>query len=72
NLISYSKNQLIDLIKSKIKSNYIYNMTDLKTHNIFKFDIIIELQNTLNEIVKLTIGFEYIPKQKKLRLITLF
>lgn len=72
NLISYSKEELIQLIKMKIKSNYIYNMTDLKSHNIFKFDVLIELLNTLNEIVKITIGFEYIPREKKLRLITLY
>ncbi len=72
NLISYSKKDLVNLIKNKIMSNYIYNMTDLKSHNVFKFDIIIELLNTLDEIIKITIGFEYIPKQKKLRLITLF
>ncbi|MDY2586735.1 hypothetical protein [Winogradskyella aquimaris] len=72
NLISYSKNEFTELIKKKIKSNYIYNMTDLKSFNIFKFDILIELLNTLNEIVKITIGFEYIPKKEKLRLITLY
>ncbi|GAA4950799.1 hypothetical protein GCM10023314_25170 [Algibacter agarivorans] len=72
NLISYSKSELTELIKKKIKSNYIYNMTDLKSHNIFKFDILIELLNTLNEIVKITIGFEYIPEKQKLRLITLY
>lgn len=71
-LISYSKNELAELIKKKIQSNYIYNMTDLKSHNIFKFDILIELINTLNEIVKITLGFEYIPQKQKLRLITLY
>lgn len=47
-------------------------MTDKKEHNIFQFDIIIELLNTLDEIIKLTIGFEYVPIKKKLRLITLY
>lgn len=72
NLINYSKNELIDLIKNKINSNYIYNMTDLKLYNVFKFDILIELLNVFNEVIKVTIGFEYIPKEKKLRLITLY
>tara|TARA_B110000240_G_C13420648_1_gene419317 strand:- start:94 stop:1185 length:1092 start_codon:yes stop_codon:yes gene_type:complete len=72
NLISYSKNELTELIKKKVKSNYIYNMTDLKAHNVFKFDILIELLNTLNEIIKITIGFEYISENQKLRLITLY
>lgn len=72
NLISYSKNELTELIKKKIKSNYIYNMTSLKSYNVFKFDILIELLNTLNEIIKITIGFEYIPEKQKLRLITLY
>ncbi len=72
NLISYSKDELTELIKGKIKSNYIYNMTFLQSYNIFKFDILIEQLNSLNEIVKITIGFEYIPKKQKLRLITLY
>ncbi|MGG8496598.1 hypothetical protein ACQY1Q_09290 [Tenacibaculum sp. TC6] len=72
NLIAYSKKELTQLIQKKIKSNYIYNMTDLKTHNIFKFDILIELLNTMDEIVKITIGFEYKSENGKLRLITLY
>lgn len=72
NLISYSKDEITQIIKNKINSNYIYNMTDLKEYNTLKFDIMIELLNTLNEVVKLTIAFEYIPNQKKLRLITLY
>jgi hypothetical protein len=72
NLITYTKSELTELIKKKIKSNYIYNMTYLKSYNVFKFDILIELLNTLNEIVKITIGFEYIPEHQKLRLITLY
>lgn len=72
NLISYSKSELTELIKKKIQSNYIYNMTYLKSYNVLKFDILIELLNTLNEIVKITIGFEYIPEHQKLRLITLY
>lgn len=71
-LITYSKDELTQIIKNKIKSNYIYNMTDLKSYDIFKFDILIELLNSLNEIIKVTIGFEYIPNQRKLRLITLY
>ena len=47
-------------------------MTYLKSYNVLKFDILIELLNTLNEIVKISIGFEYIPEHKKLRLITLY
>jgi len=71
-LISSSKEELIELIKKKINSNYIYNMTNLKSYNTFKFDILIELLNEMNEIVKVTIGFEYLPKHAKLRLITLY
>ena len=72
NLITYTKDELTQVIKNKINSNYIYNMTNLKSHNTLKFDILIELLNTLNETIKITIGFEYIPNQKKIRLITLY
>lgn len=72
NLINSSKEELIEIIKSKIKSNYIYNMTELKLHDVLKFDIIVELKNSFKEIVKVTIGFEYLPKHSKLRLITLY
>ena len=72
NLITYTKDELTQEIKKKINSNYIYNMTNLKSHNTLKFDILIELLNTLNETIKITIGFEYISNQKKIILITLY
>lgn len=72
NLITYSKEELIDIIQSKINSNYIYNMTVSKEHNVLKFVIIIELLNKVSKTIKITIVFEYIPKEKKLRVITLY
>ncbi|MPS73602.1 MAG: hypothetical protein E2590_10710 [Chryseobacterium sp.] len=72
NLINYPKEKIIKLISQKIDSNYIYNLTDIKEHNVLKFDIIIELKNILEEVIKITIAFEYIPNQEKIRLITLY
>lgn len=61
------------LIKEKINSNYIYNLTFLKDHEILKFNILIETTRTdNNKPFKLTVGLEYKPTDKILRLITMF
>lgn len=61
------------LIKEKISSNYIYNLTFLKAHKTLKFNILIETTRTdSNKPFKLTVGLEYKPTEKTLRLITMF
>lgn len=61
------------LIKEKISSNYIYNMTFLQDHGTLKFNILIETTRTdSNKPFKLTVGLEYKPAVKTLRLITMF
>lgn len=72
-LIRFTSKELEDLIRQKISSNYIYNLTHIKKHGTTKFNIIIEkYAEDIDEIVKLTISLEYMPSSKKLRLITMF
>ena len=62
-----------ELIKNKISNNYIYNLTFLKQYNTLKFDILVETTRAdNNNPVKLTVGLEYKPEDKTLRLITMF
>lgn len=72
-LIHFTTEELEDLIRQKISSNYIYNLTHIKKHSTTKFNIIIEkyVEDT-DEIVKLTVALEYMPSSKVLRLITIF
>lgn len=72
-IINLSIEDLKYLIKSKIKSNYIYNLTFLENWNTLKFNILIEVHRTDSEkLMKLIIALEYKPIEKKLRLITMF
>lgn len=61
------------LIKDKINSNYLYNLTFNKDHGTLKFNIIIETKRTdNNNPYKLTVALEYKPFNRTLRLITMF
>lgn len=72
-LINLSIEELKALIKSKIKSNYIYNLTFLENYNTLKFNILIEVpRSDSSKLMKLVISFEYKPHEKKIRLITMF
>ncbi|HWY37546.1 MAG TPA: hypothetical protein VNY73_03235 [Bacteroidia bacterium] len=65
--------QVESLIKEKINSNYLYNLTYLKSYDTLKFDILIETTRVdNNEPFKLTVALEYKPTDKILRLITMF
>ncbi len=69
---NFSKSKLERIILGKINSNYIYNLQYINEYKTAKFDIIIELLNCYDEIIKITLGLEYLPEQNKLRLITLY
>jgi hypothetical protein len=72
-LINLSPTEIEELIRQKISSNYIYNLTYLKEHNTIKFNIIVEkCVADINETVRLAVSLEYIPSTKILRLITMF
>lgn len=65
--------ELENIIKEKLNSNYIYNLTFLKDFGTIKFDLLIETTRTdNNKPFKLNIGLEYRPSDKTLRLITMF
>lgn len=72
-IINLSIEELKTLIKSKINSNYFYNLTFLPKWNTLKFNILIEVSRTDSpKLMKLLIALEYKPSEKKLRLITMF
>jgi hypothetical protein len=61
------------IIKAKIRSNYIYNLSFLKQSGTLKFNILIETKRTdTNKLMKLVVALEYMPMDKILRLITMF
>lgn len=72
-IINLTIEGLKGIIKSKIYSSYIYNLTFLENCETLKFNILIEAPrvDTKNPI-KLIVALEYIPREKILRLITMF
>lgn len=72
-LLTVTKENLAGLIKEKMESNYIYNLSYNDEYNVIKFNIIIEIPVSENgEIVKLLIALEYVNSDKSLRLLTLY
>jgi hypothetical protein len=72
-LLNLSVEELTDQIKEKIESNYIYNLSFLEKYNILKFNILIEVPRIdAKKLMKLLIALEYKPKDRKLRLITMY
>ncbi|RYX80139.1 hypothetical protein EON73_05705 [bacterium] len=72
-MANFSTQELEQLIKNKIRSNYIYNLSYLSDFKTTKFNILIETPRTDNNIpMKLTVALEYKALEKTLRLITMF
>ena len=72
-LENFSIEEFNNLIKNKIKDNYIYEMTELKEFNVIKFNLIIELSVLYTtDKIKCSATFHYNPKENKLKLITFF
>lgn len=72
-IINLNIKELELFVKEKINNNYIYNLSYLAEHNTIKFNLMVETKTKdTNEFVKLNVVLEYRPKDKKLRLITLF
>lgn len=64
---------LKDLIRDKIRENYIYHMSYLEEHDVRKFNVIIEVTSPEDgRIVRLCASLEYKPLDGCLRVITLY
>lgn len=70
-LINFNKSEIECLIRDKIASNYIYNLTYLKQYRTMKFNILIEKELDSDERMRMMVALEYIPAKKTLRLITM-
>lgn len=65
--------ELAALLKAKLSASYIYNMSFDATHDVAKFNVIIELPHpTTGNRVRLLAAMDYQPDGRKLRLITLY
>lgn len=72
-LENYTIEDFENLIKEKIKDNYIYEMSELKEFNVIKFNVVIELEVKYSqENVKCQVTLHYQPEVNKLKLITFF
>lgn len=68
-----SVTELQHMIKSKMQQNYLYNLDYNKLHGVLKFNINIETQRVDKEAsMKMIVSLEYKPKDKTLRLITMY
>lgn len=67
-----SSEELQAIIKEKLRSNYIYNMSYLEEYNVTKFSIIIEIEGKDGYPFRLMAALEYRPDDKILRLVTLY
>ena len=71
-LIDENIADLEKIIAAKMLSNYIYNMTYDSEHDTTKFDIVLEVHPADSAPpVRVLVALEYMPEQKRLRLITL-
>jgi len=63
--------QIERIIESKVAENYIYNLAYISTHNVIKFNIMLELERVNGYPTRVTAALEYLPESKTLRVITL-
>ncbi len=66
-----STEELAEIIKSKIGTSYIYDLSYLAEHDVTKFSIILEIANAASNPVRLLGNFSYEPSRKTLRLVTI-
>ena len=71
-LFGTDKAAITELIRSKIASNYIYNLAYLEEHGVIKFNILIEALRESSRPIKLLVALEYKPTDHALRVITLY
>lgn len=73
-LADYSARQIADLLREKISSNYIYELEikRLRSGVVRKFNVMLEFPRDGADPVRMQATLEYIPLERRLRLITLF
>ncbi len=69
--LEITKEKLILTIKSKLLSNYIYNMKSNEYGNLI-FNMVLELENKQTKKFKMLVSLEYLADNKELRLITMY
>ena len=65
---SMSAEEIAKQVRSKVKANYIYNLARSEDGSVMKFNIILENLGVSRSLCAL----EHLPREKKLRVITLF
>jgi hypothetical protein len=72
-LIEITKEEFEVLIRSKISSNYIYNLEYQREHNSLKFTTIVEIPTKNKDInVRFRIGLKYLLGSESLEIVTFF
>ena len=70
-LADFSREDLQAVIQRKLGANYIYNMEFLEEYDVMKFSLMIEIEREDGYPTRLAAAFEYLPMDRKVRLITL-
>lgn len=68
----FTREMITALIKAKLNANYIYNLEYRGAHDVMKFNLQIQIPRPFGYPARLTVALEYIPKERVLRVITLF
>lgn len=72
-LTGLSKLQLMELIRSKVEANYIYNLRYIEEYDTRIFNVVIEVQRTISlGIARMIVALEYKPNENLLRMVTFF
>ncbi|MGA7503096.1 MAG: hypothetical protein WBW57_03065 [Candidatus Sulfotelmatobacter sp.] len=72
-LLDANPSDLENTIKKKISSNCIYNMCYDDEHGTTKFDLILEMnRKDVQRRFRAMLALEYVPQEKRLRLITMY
>ncbi len=72
-VLGIARERLEEMIRERLVSNYIYNISLIEKHNVIKFNIILEFGSDNNaKPARITVAMEYKPQEKILRIITLY
>ncbi len=72
-LLEASCDEIEGIIRKKLTSNYIYNLTHDEDYDTFKFNIIIEVKSrTSIDRHRVLVALKYLPSESSVRVITLY